>query len=331
MTGLAAAGGSGRSYALLADGTTLTVRPTRPEDYQAVKQSHEAMSPENLYFRFFTASRVSAELEARRVCRDDRPGMMALLGLLDGELAVVTVPAARVVQAAEECGDRGVRALAVITAGLTWRRKPACWRPPAAAACGLLARPRPASRCRKSGWQPPRPHTTRPPVTSAWPSSPAGSARRCSSSSGGWASGSPSGVWRNYCLRYSVGRRSAGHRPRRRLCRFLFGSLDGCLLMCRRCRVPVSRRGLPLIGQVPPYPRRLFPHPGQSSGILVSCSGIQPASQGQVALPPGLVPRIRRMVATPLGPRLPPGLFPADRPLRSGPSSLKTRFLPAEC
>ncbi len=89
MTGLAASGGSGRSYALLADGTTLTIRPPGPEDYEAVKRLHEAMSTENLYFRFFSASRVSAEREARRVCLDERPGMVALLGLLGGELAGV--------------------------------------------------------------------------------------------------------------------------------------------------------------------------------------------------------------------------------------------------
>ena len=87
MTGLAASGGSGRSYALLADGTTLTIRPPGPEDYEAVKRLHEAMSTEHLYFRFFSASRVSAEREARRVCLDDRPGMVALLGLLGDELA----------------------------------------------------------------------------------------------------------------------------------------------------------------------------------------------------------------------------------------------------
>ena len=89
MTGLAEAGGSGRSYALLADGSTLTIRPAGPEDYEAVRRLHEAMSPENLYFRFFSASRVSAEREARRVCADDRPGMVALLGLLGDELAGV--------------------------------------------------------------------------------------------------------------------------------------------------------------------------------------------------------------------------------------------------
>jgi acyl-CoA synthetase (NDP forming)/GNAT superfamily N-acetyltransferase len=89
LTGRAAAGGSGRSYALLADGTTLTIRPPGPEDYEAVKRLHEAMSPENLYFRFFSASRVSGEREARRICLDDRPGMVALIGLLGDELAGV--------------------------------------------------------------------------------------------------------------------------------------------------------------------------------------------------------------------------------------------------
>jgi acyl-CoA synthetase (NDP forming)/GNAT superfamily N-acetyltransferase len=89
LTGLAPSGGSRRSYALLADGTTMTIRPPGAEDYEAVKRLHEAMSTENLYFRFFSASRVAAEREARRICLDDRPGMVALLGLLDGELAGV--------------------------------------------------------------------------------------------------------------------------------------------------------------------------------------------------------------------------------------------------
>ena len=79
----------GRSYALLADGTTLTVRPSGPGDYEAVRRLHEAMSPENLYFRFFSASRVSAEREARRVCLEGRPGMVALVGMLGDELAGV--------------------------------------------------------------------------------------------------------------------------------------------------------------------------------------------------------------------------------------------------
>ena len=90
MTGLAAVEPSERSYALLADGTTLTIRPAGPGDYQAVKRLHETMSPDNLYFRFFSASRVSAEWEARRICLEDRPGRVALLGLL-GEDQLVGV------------------------------------------------------------------------------------------------------------------------------------------------------------------------------------------------------------------------------------------------
>ena len=80
---------AGRSYALLADGTTMTIRPAAPGDYQAVLRLHEAMSPDNLYFRFFSASRVSAEREAHRVCLDDHPGLAALLGLRGDDLVGV--------------------------------------------------------------------------------------------------------------------------------------------------------------------------------------------------------------------------------------------------
>ena len=86
---MAALTGAGQSYALLADGTTLTIRPAGPEDYEPVKQLHEAMSPDNLYFRFFSASRVSAEREARRVCLEGGPGLVALLGLLGDEVVGV--------------------------------------------------------------------------------------------------------------------------------------------------------------------------------------------------------------------------------------------------
>ena len=83
---MAALAGAGQSYALLADGTTLTIRAAGPEDYEPVKQLHEAMSPDNLYFRFFSASRASAEWEARRVCLAGGPGLVALLGLLGDEV-----------------------------------------------------------------------------------------------------------------------------------------------------------------------------------------------------------------------------------------------------
>ena len=75
-------------YALLADGRTVEIRPATPADYEAVKAMHEAMSPENVYLRFFSYSRLSAETEARRVT-GPCPGRVALLALSEGELVGV--------------------------------------------------------------------------------------------------------------------------------------------------------------------------------------------------------------------------------------------------
>jgi acyl-CoA synthetase (NDP forming)/GNAT superfamily N-acetyltransferase len=80
------------TYALLADGTTVEIRPATPGDYDAVKAMHAAMSPDNSYLRFFNFSRLSAEREAERLClrdtdRENKPGRMALLALANGELA----------------------------------------------------------------------------------------------------------------------------------------------------------------------------------------------------------------------------------------------------
>jgi acyl-CoA synthetase (NDP forming)/GNAT superfamily N-acetyltransferase len=53
---------------------------------------HEAMAPDNIYLRFFSYSRRSAEAEARRICREpdpEAPGSAALLALQDGELVGV--------------------------------------------------------------------------------------------------------------------------------------------------------------------------------------------------------------------------------------------------
>ena len=86
MTALSEAG---CSYALLADGSTMTIRPARAGDYQAVRHLHEVMSPDNLYLRFFSMNRQAAEQEARRVSREDGPGHGALLGFLGDELVGV--------------------------------------------------------------------------------------------------------------------------------------------------------------------------------------------------------------------------------------------------
>ena len=85
-------------YALLADGSTVEIRPAGPADFDAVKAMHEAMSPDNSYLRFFNRSRRAAETEARRVCRAPRPGHIALLALSDGKVvgcASYDVPAER--------------------------------------------------------------------------------------------------------------------------------------------------------------------------------------------------------------------------------------------
>jgi acyl-CoA synthetase (NDP forming)/GNAT superfamily N-acetyltransferase len=74
------------TYALLADGTTIEIRPARPDDFEVVRDMHAGMSPENLYMRFFGISRVAAEQEARRVCRQPAPGRAALLAILDGRV-----------------------------------------------------------------------------------------------------------------------------------------------------------------------------------------------------------------------------------------------------
>src|SRR5262252_780032 len=70
-------------YALLADGTTVEIRPAGPDDFDAVKAMHEAMSPDNSYLRFFNVSRLSAEIEARRIARNPKPGSAALLAVAD--------------------------------------------------------------------------------------------------------------------------------------------------------------------------------------------------------------------------------------------------------
>jgi len=77
------------TYALLADGVTVQIRPAEPDDLDAVRQMHEAMSAENSYLRFFSLSKVAAEREARRVCRPSAADHLALLAWLDGALVGV--------------------------------------------------------------------------------------------------------------------------------------------------------------------------------------------------------------------------------------------------
>ncbi len=73
-------------YALLADGTTVEIRPAGPGDFDAIKAMHEAMSPDNTYMRFFSMSRTAAQTEARRLTREPGPDHRALLALAAGEV-----------------------------------------------------------------------------------------------------------------------------------------------------------------------------------------------------------------------------------------------------
>ncbi len=73
-------------YALLTDGTTIEIRPARPDDFGAVREMHEKLTPDSLYLRFFSMSPIAAEREARRLCREPAPDHAALLAVMDGEL-----------------------------------------------------------------------------------------------------------------------------------------------------------------------------------------------------------------------------------------------------
>ena len=77
------------TYALLTDGGTVEVRPAQPQDFEAVRAMHAAMSPDNMYLRFFSMSPSAAEQEARRVCREPDSDHAALLAWQDGRLVGV--------------------------------------------------------------------------------------------------------------------------------------------------------------------------------------------------------------------------------------------------
>ncbi|MGW5613035.1 bifunctional acetate--CoA ligase family protein/GNAT family N-acetyltransferase [Streptomyces sp. NPDC003877] len=73
-------------HALLADGTTVCVRPAGPGDHARVEGLYEEMSPENLRKRFFAVSRRSARLAAERACAPARTGHRALLAETRGRV-----------------------------------------------------------------------------------------------------------------------------------------------------------------------------------------------------------------------------------------------------
>ncbi|MFE0252337.1 GNAT family N-acetyltransferase, partial [Streptomyces sp. NPDC059010] len=73
-------------HALLADGTTVCIRPVRRDDHDQVQGLYEEMSPENLRLRFFAASRRCAAMAADRACAEPRPGYRGLLAETGGRV-----------------------------------------------------------------------------------------------------------------------------------------------------------------------------------------------------------------------------------------------------
>jgi acyl-CoA synthetase (NDP forming)/GNAT superfamily N-acetyltransferase len=76
-------------YALLTDGTTIEIAPAGPQDFEAVRQMHATMSPDNAYLRFFNLSPLAAEREAKRVCREPGADHAALLAWIGSQLVGV--------------------------------------------------------------------------------------------------------------------------------------------------------------------------------------------------------------------------------------------------
>ncbi len=93
---------AGGVYALLADGTTVEIREAAAGDFDAVRDMHAAMSPDNAYLRFFSMSTTAAEREAERICRQPAADHGALLAWLGGELIGVASYEARDQDAAAE-------------------------------------------------------------------------------------------------------------------------------------------------------------------------------------------------------------------------------------
>ncbi len=100
-------GGAG-VYALLTDGSTIEIGRARQQDREAVRQMHAAMSPDNMYLRFFGVSPRAAEEEASRVCREPADDHAALLAWLGGQL----IGAASY----EQAGPPGIAQIAVAVA-----------------------------------------------------------------------------------------------------------------------------------------------------------------------------------------------------------------------
>jgi acyl-CoA synthetase (NDP forming)/GNAT superfamily N-acetyltransferase len=74
------------AYALLADGTTVEIRPATTDDLDGVRRFYDGMSEQNRYLRFLGAGRRVTEEAARRICRPRGEDHEALVAVLTGEI-----------------------------------------------------------------------------------------------------------------------------------------------------------------------------------------------------------------------------------------------------
>ncbi|MGW3498035.1 bifunctional acetate--CoA ligase family protein/GNAT family N-acetyltransferase [Streptomyces sp. NPDC001020] len=74
------------THALLADGTTVCIRPVEPNDHERLRGFYEGLSPENLRLRFFAVSPRLAAMAADRACAPVCPGHRALLAEAKGRV-----------------------------------------------------------------------------------------------------------------------------------------------------------------------------------------------------------------------------------------------------
>ncbi|MDQ0957192.1 acyl-CoA synthetase (NDP forming)/GNAT superfamily N-acetyltransferase [Streptomyces sp. B4I13] len=108
-------------HALLADGTTVSIRAVTPRDHEQLQRLYEEMSPENLRLRFFAASLRSATMAADRACAPPRPGYRALsagtqgrvIGLAEYETGEDRASAEISLAVAEGLHHRGVGTLLI--------------------------------------------------------------------------------------------------------------------------------------------------------------------------------------------------------------------------
>lgn len=70
------------AHALMADGSTVLIRPARPDDRDRLLELYRRMSPENLRLRFFSSAARPGRWAAERACAPGRTGHTALLAEL---------------------------------------------------------------------------------------------------------------------------------------------------------------------------------------------------------------------------------------------------------